>query len=67
MRTQNFQNIIGARGFSNKSLLKVWMEGENGVWEKKQDQQKSQDRMAKMDDECISLTESEIKNYAWFK
>ena len=43
------------------------MEGENGVWEKKQDQQKSQDRMAKMDDECISLTESEIKNYAWFK
>ena len=28
---------------------------------KKQDKQKSQDRMAKMDDECISLTESESK------
>ena len=61
MRTQNFRNIIGARGFSNKNLLKVWMEEENGVWGKKQDQQKSQDRMAKMDDECISLTESESK------
>ena len=62
MRTQNFQNIIGAIGFLNKTQSTKSLNG-GGKWSmgKKQDKQKSQDRMAKMDDECNSLTESESK------
>ena len=48
MRTQNFQNIIGEIGFLNKTQFTKSLNG-GGKWSmgKKQDKQKSQDRMAK--------------------